>query len=234
MAALRDLSQLHEAIQNDELVLVCDFDGSLTSEQSKSSMNAMAHYLGPENDYSKARDKLYQRFRPILESSDTTKKRKDILSQWWQEQMMLLLSSEIGESQLEAAAAKVPIELRPESKVLLSSRIPLYIVSAGLGNIISALLRQWGYLSKNITILSNYLVYNGGHPLSFTPVVHPLNKEEIWNREATEKHKESRLLLIGNRDEDNFIRQAPQGIDYIDVRTGGSDLADLAQELGTS
>lgn len=58
-----------------------------------------------------------------------------------------------------------------------SADIPLLVFSAGLGDVVEAVLKHHGVMNKNTHVISNFLKYNNGFVQGFTnDMVHPFNK----------------------------------------------------------
>lgn len=55
--------------------------------------------------------------------------------------------------------------------------VPMLVFSAGLGDVVNAILKCHGVVNKNIHVISNFLKYKDGHVNGFTnDIVHPFNK----------------------------------------------------------
>ena len=168
-----------DAAGDREIVAVCDFDGTITTADSDVTMNAMAKALGYDSEFARGRDQLYRKYRPALEQA-TDEERASLERKWWNDQMALFLHHHIPSASYTDALKSLDFRLRPEAAELLryceENDIPVYIVSAGLGNLIIPILAWSGCLSPNLRVLANFVRYDGEKAVSYTAPVTPANK----------------------------------------------------------
>ena len=65
MSYLENLIMLMDNAGDKEIIVVCDFDGTITTSDSDVTMNAMAKIAGYDSDFSKARTALYNEYGRI-------------------------------------------------------------------------------------------------------------------------------------------------------------------------
>ena len=70
MSYLENLIMLMDNAGDKEIIVVCDFDGTITTSDSDVTMNAMAKIAGYDSDFSKARTALYNEYGRYLTPSD--------------------------------------------------------------------------------------------------------------------------------------------------------------------
>lgn len=77
---------------------------------------------------------------------------------------------------------------------LHNAQVPIIVFSAGLGDMVEAMLRYHNALYDNVKVISNFLKYNGNHLDGFKNevLIHAYNKNEC----ALEKDS---LKVLGNR-----------------------------------
>ena len=180
MSYLENLIMLMDNAGDKEIIVVCDFDGTITTSDSDVTMSAMAKIAGYDSDFSKARTALYNEYGRYLTPSDNEEERYKMLEKWWKQQMELFKKYNFPPESYTEAIKKLKITLRDGMPELLSycekNDIPVFIVSAGLGNLIIPILAFSGNLSMNMRVLSNFVRYDGDKAVSYTPVVTPMNK----------------------------------------------------------
>ncbi len=204
MTYLEELIKILDSAGDKEVIVICDFDGTLTSAKSDVTMNAMAKYFGYDSDFAKERTALYGQYGKYLAPSDDAERYK-ALNKWWSAQMQLFKKYNIAPEAYSDAAAKLDFELHDGTYELLSycekQDIPVFVVSCGLGNMIIPILAMSGLLSMNMRVIANFIRYDGDAPISYTPVVTPANKAAHVTLEL-EEFENYYALVIGNKKED--------------------------------
>ncbi len=179
MYYLEQLIAALDAADGREVVAVCDFDGTVTTADSDVTMNAMAKAMGYNSAFAGERDALYREYKPVLEQA-AQEDRPALERKWWSRQMALFLRHQIPPETYTDALKSLHFELRPEAAELLryceEHDVPVFIVSAGLGNLIIPILAWSGFLSPNLRVLSNFVRYAGEEAVSYTAPVTPANK----------------------------------------------------------
>src|SRR5699024_3017615 len=99
---------------------------------------------------------------------------------WWEKQLELYVTEQVSEEILARAAAL----LEPRTEILellrfcLEKEIPVWIVSAGLENVIRFWLGQQEIPDEKIRILANRIRYGEEKPAGQVPVITAWNKKE--------------------------------------------------------
>ena len=204
MAYLDNLINILDSAGDKEVIVVCDFDGTITSADSDVTMNAMAKYLGYDSEFAKERTALYNEYGKYLTDGDENERYKK-LNKWWTSQMQLFKKYNVSPDAFMDAVSKLNFTLHDGAYDLLAycekQDIPVFIISSGLGNLIIPILAMSGCLSMNMRVIANFVRYDGDTPVSYTPVVTPMNKGAHLTLEL-EEFENYYALVIGNKEED--------------------------------
>ena len=204
MYYLEQMVAAMDAAGSREIVAVCDFDGTLTTADSDVTMNAMAKVMGYDSAFSRARDELYREYRPALDRA-AEEERPALERKWWNAQMALFLQHQIPPDSYTGALKDLDFRLRPEAVELLryceEHDVPVFIVSAGLGNLIIPILAWSGCLSPNLRVLANFVRYDGEKAVSYTAPVTPANKGTHLQMELS-AFDNYLAVVYGNTEED--------------------------------
>ena len=205
MSFLEELVKTMDSAGDKEIIVVCDFDGTLTTSDSDVTMNGVAKYLGYDSDFAKERTALYDEYGKYLAETEDGDTRYKMLDKWWNSQMKLFKKYNIGPDTYMDACGKLNITLRKDAVELLNfcekKDIPVFVVSSGMGNMIIPILAFSGCLSMNMRVLSNFIRYDGDTPASYTPVVTPVNKSSHLYLEL-EDFDNYHAVVFGNSHDD--------------------------------
>ena len=204
MEKIRETLLLHKG------ALVTDFDGTLTL--SGSSLHAAVKVLGPDSGLARGRDLLYHTLgKPLFEEAlkgnvnSALKKQAEL---WWEKQLELYVTEQVPEEILARAAAL--LAPRPESldllRLCLEKEIPVWIVSAGLENVIRFWLGQQEIPDEKIRILANRIRYREEKPAGQGPVITAWNKKERFFQRAG-RSADRYLVFLGDQKEDLYWRE---------------------------
>ena len=190
-----------------EIIVICDFDGTITTANSDVTMNGMAKYFGYESDFAKERTALYEEYGKYLTEGDDVTRYK-MQSKWWSAQMDLFRKYSVAPDAYTEAGGKLNFMLRKDACDMLAfcdkNDIPVFIVSSGLGNMIIPLLAFSGNLSSNMRVIANFVRYDEDKPVSYTPVVTPMNKSSHLALEL-EPFSDYHAVVFGNEESDLSI-----------------------------
>ncbi len=203
------MKEWEKALSQSNSVFVTDFDGTLTT--SGSSMHAAARILGSEAEFSRMRDALYQQYgkkvlKMMKEESENGQRRsslQDLAQIWWEKQMELYVKKEIKKDILYSAAGMLParVEGLEILRFCLEEEIPVWIVSAGIKNVIEFWLERHEFRENRIQILANQIYYENEKPVGHSPVVTICNKAQRFF-ESAGALEGKKLVQLGNRQED--------------------------------
>lgn len=126
---------------------------------------------------------------------------------WWTEAHNVLSQEKIRKSDIAPTVKESDVMLRDGFNIffdqLHQSKIPLFIFSAGVGDILEEIIRQAGMFHSNINVVSNYMDFdNNGILIGFkTPLIHTYNKNNSV-LENTEYFQQlctrTNILLLGD------------------------------------
>ncbi|KAI8051412.1 pyrimidine 5'-nucleotidase [Gilbertella persicaria] len=160
------------------------------------------------DEYKKETARIYNKYYPIeIDQSMTHEEKVPYMMQWWVEAHASLIAQKISKHDLEEMARNVKIELRSElEKVLINCRdtqVPFLVFSAGIGDIIEAILKQVDLFYDNMHIVSNMMVFDENDIcVDFKePLIHVFNKSE-FQLETSPYHKliekRGNVVLMGD------------------------------------
>lgn len=193
-------------LTKDNFYVVADFDKTITEGFSVSTWGVMAHARNVAPDYTQRRTALYNHYRPIeIDSTISDEEKSKEMSDWWNAHIALFYEYELKEGMIEEAVERGNLKYREGAKEFLKRmydlNIPVIIVSAGIGNVITKFLKDNGDFYSNIKIISNFIEFENGKikKLSSEPI-HALNKNIVKLDEESKKQIENKdyILLLGD------------------------------------
>lgn len=206
--ALRDKIAQFQSAGIERVCVVSDWDRTLTIARTSdgrdaTSYSAIVHgaYLGAV--YRREMDRLYARYRPIeVSRTISDREKQNAMRAWWLAAVAMMQQHGLTAAMIADLAARDLIRLRDGAinflGMLSRSGISLFILSAGLGNVISQFLKVRALLTQNVTVTANQLLFDAhGTVAGFCePVIHSLNKA----RHAIDA--QGCVLLLGDTLED--------------------------------
>lgn len=197
-------------LNKDNYYVVIDFDRTLTAGNSADSWAASGNQLGKQ--FLEKMDFLYQEYRPIeLDYQITFEEKNKAMETWYQECMDLYYEYHLTEERLNKSIQASDLIFRKGAKEFLNQmkqdKVPVIILSAGIGNVIEQFLKENNCYYENILIISNFIEFDEKkNMLPFhSQMIHTLNKTTIGH---VPKYSEEKLkkrpyrLLIGDTVED--------------------------------
>ena len=174
------------AWSDDSIYVLADFDRTLTSYDSKTSWSILYNNDKINPEYKKQANKLYDYYRPYeLDESIDFLKKSSLMESWWNDLITLSIKYQIPSTLIEELSNdKNTMKFREGTPKLLKNfykrKIPVIIISAGLGNFIENFLKLNNCYYENIYIISNYLDFTNNIATGIKgPLIHTLNKNEI-------------------------------------------------------
>ena len=201
-------------LNKNNTYIVMDFDKTITSYDSSDSWDAVANPKFVEQGIRSDMDKLYKKYRPI--EMDYTISKEEKLKQmeiWYSECMDLYYKYNLTKEQIKNSIQSSDIKFRKGAKELLvlahENKIPVIILSAGIGNSIEQFLKDNNCLFKDtMCIISNFIEFDdNGKVTKFddSKMIHTLNKtmnghlpEEFIGKVKDKQYK----IFIGDLIED--------------------------------
>ena len=188
--------------------VICDFDRTITKYDSATSWSIIpsSKYVNP-NIQIESR-KLYDYYRPIeLDESLDQDKKTEYMKSWALESLNLYSKYKVSKKQLYSTLIHDNKIILREDFSLFVNRlndlgIKLYIVSAGIYDIIEYILVDNNIYTDNIIIFSNHLKFNRGFISGIDGLfLHSCNKDEINLPINNDEYG----LLFGDQVEDKKI-----------------------------
>lgn len=150
---------------------------------------------------------LYNKYRPIeIDPDMSVNEKADAMQDWMTAAQNLLKGIEFDPHELEEIAQAFDNILRDGTEEffvkLYNARVPIIVFSAGLGDIVEAVLRYHNALFDNVKVISNFLKYNGNQLDGFKNdvLIHVYNKNECALAKDYLKilQKRQNVLLMGD------------------------------------
>lgn len=193
------------------LYVVADFDKTITSGSSLTSWSVLAGTdLVPE-EYSVERDRLYNIYRPIeVDDSLPFDYRMKMMFEWFRAHIELFVKYKMTEEVFEKAATDLRVmKFRTGAQEFLTflweNKIPLIIISAGIGNFIEAFLKKHNCYFDNIYVSSNKILFENGIAVGVGEnIIHSFNKNEVSlpSEIASKLKGRNQVLLLGDQTSD--------------------------------
>lgn len=186
MIIKEDIKALLPIKDLNNIYVVADFDRTLTDENSQTSWAIMCQSKFVPPSYSEERHALYKIYRPIEidETIDSETKMK-AMKEWYEKHISLFIKYKMTEEIFNQTAADSNImDFRPGAKEFIeflhTNKIPLIIISAGVGNFIEEFLKRNNCYFDNVYVCSNTILFKNGVANGVGQnVIHSLNKNEV-------------------------------------------------------
>ncbi len=220
----------YEILNPKEMFVLADFDRTLTEHDSSTCWGLLEESPYVDSRYAKESLDIYHYYRPIeIDQTIPFDEKSKMMEKWFREIALLLSKYHIYEETIDQIFANSNgLKLRRDVKPFLGRMnelgVPVVIVSAGIGNFIEKYLQSVGCLYDNITIHSNFLIYENGRIMGVKePILHSLNKCMLSYPEIKGKKKG---LLFGDQIED---KRMGQHLDTISVGFCDTDTHSLTE-----
>lgn len=186
--------------------VVADFDKTLTEGTSNSTWAVMANSNGVSKEYSEKRNALYQKYRPLeIDSTLTDEEKSAYMEEWWKKHIELFFEYGLKESAIKTSTENGGLFFREGVKTFLEKmneyKVPVIIISAGIGNIIEEFLNKENAYYENIFVLSNFVKFKDGVIEKIDgETIHSLNKNVVKLPKEIKKLIDERknILLLGD------------------------------------
>ncbi|XP_035467496.2 7-methylguanosine phosphate-specific 5'-nucleotidase-like isoform X3 [Scophthalmus maximus] len=173
---MREHSRVEETIQAMQqagagsLQVISDFDMTLTrfahnGKRVPSTHNILNNRLLVNEDCTKKIKKLLNTYYPIeIDARRSVEEKVPLMVEWWIKVHELLIQQRIRKDLLSQAVKESSTMLRDGYKVffdrLVEQRVPMLILSAGVGDVLEEVIRQNHVFHPNIHIISNYMDFD--------------------------------------------------------------------------
>lgn len=198
-------------LEKNNYYVLLDFDKTLTSKESLDSWMAIIDFEIYGKACKKDIETLNAKYAP-MESNYTLdyEVKEQYMIEWYQKSMDILYQYQLTYSNLIKALQKDKMELRDGAKEFLknlqANKIPVIILSAGIGNVIEEFLKKQQCYYDNIYIISNFIEFREDKMQKFTAsILHSMNKKVEGRLPETIQNiieKKQYIILCGNIVED--------------------------------
>lgn len=195
-------------ISEDDLYILTDFDGTITKDSSDSSWASIFKNPNVTDEFVQECIRIFNYYhRYEIDESIPLQEKMSIMNEWYNKNIETLKRFGITEEIINYSANNESImSFREGAKEFLKEmndkRIPIIVISAGVGNIIQQFLINNNCNYANIYICSNFLEYENGAIKSIKDnnLIHPLNKNEISLTQHIQEKIINRnsIMLLGN------------------------------------
>lgn len=171
---------------NKNTYILTDFDRTITVGGSNSSWSILSKSNKVPKEYVEERQKLYEHYRPIeIDETLEYEVKNTLMSEWWAKHINLFIKYKLEKKVVDEAAKDLHVmEFRKGAKEFLESlnerKIPVIIISAGIGNFIEQFLIKNNCNFENIYIVSNFIKFENEVAVGICEnIIHSLNKNEV-------------------------------------------------------
>uniref|UniRef100_UPI00398E377A cytosolic 5'-nucleotidase 3A-like isoform X2 n=1 Tax=Pristiophorus japonicus TaxID=55135 RepID=UPI00398E377A len=194
-------------------MVITDFDKTLTPFDKNGKRSPTCHDIIDESSLvsEECREKLKELFRiyyPIeVDPSRSIEDKLPPMIEWWTKVHELLLGQRIQKNKLAETVRESDAALRDGYKdffdKLNKHNIPVFIFSAGVGDILEEIIHRFGVYHENVTVVSNFMDFDENGVLKGFKgeLIHIFNKHEgaLRNTEYFQQLAEySNVVLLGD------------------------------------
>lgn len=183
--------------------VLADFDNTITAKECRTSMGLITHSGRFKKGFTEEHEKICNQYKIKAIAA----KKNETKNEMWNKTLggffELFKKYGLTKNMLEDIVQKSNIRIREGFlefiQFLHQEKIPLIIISAGVGNFIEVFLKNNHILYDNITILSNFISFDKQGNIKEIPknIINPANKNEIsFSKEIQEKIKGREYILL--------------------------------------
>lgn len=200
----------NKKLTKDNICVLLDFDRTITSCNSFDSWTIAG--LATEKECIKHINDLYEMYRPIeMDYNIAVDEKNKKMEEWYNSCMKLYYKYNFNRNKLKEIIEQNHLIFRDGAKEFLEflykRKIPVVILSAGVGSVIEEFLKYKNCYYKNILLISNKFIYdNNGNAIKLeNSLIHTMNKTSNGNLTGMWKLEFSKRpyrILIGDTIED--------------------------------
>lgn len=196
-----------KTFNKDNLIIVADFDATLTTSNSKTSWSVLTESGSMPKEFYDEINTLYRKYAPFeLDMLITESLKEDLMAEWSKVEFEALFKHKYKEECIQEAFEKNShcIKLRKGVKnfltLLHNLNIPIFIISAGISNVIEIVLKNNNAMYDNIKIISNKIIFENKIATRLeNEIVHIFNKNVIAEQSlAPILNTRNKVLLFGD------------------------------------
>ncbi|KOC70203.1 Cytosolic 5'-nucleotidase 3, partial [Habropoda laboriosa] len=170
--------------------IVTDFDLTLTKQhvngkKALSSFGIFSKCKQLPQTYTMESGRLYKKYRPIeIDPNLSIDVKAKAMTDWMIAAEEILKGIPFDSSEIPEVINIYETNLRDGTKEFFKKlqqfQVPVLVFSAGLGDVVEAILKNEGVLFDNVKIISNFLKYKDGQLTGFQNkrLIHVFNKNE--------------------------------------------------------
>jgi Pyrimidine 5''-nucleotidase (UMPH-1). len=220
------INKVFKRVNPEESYILLDYDRTVTTHDSTTTWGMLTSTSLVSDEYKIEHDEVYNKYRKEEIKSNTNPQAKfKLMDEWAKAALDSVYKYHIYEDTINRIMLENHgMTLRRDSRNFLENMhllgIPVIIISAGLGVFIEKYLEQQYCLFDNITIYSNFFIYENGRIVSVKqPMLHSANKNLIDY--SFELGNRPNGILIGDQIEDIKTRRGRkvQTIGFCDTDT---------------
>ena len=227
------LSKRFTRLNQKEMFVLTDFDRTLTEHDSATSWSMLETTPYFNSNYGYEATHIFEKYRPIeLDHKMPFVLKAKHMEDWHLQVGQLLNKYHLYKKTIQKIInTHTGIKLRHDTAPFLQEmyrlQVPVIIVSAGLGDFIEQYLKKEHLWFDNITLHSNFFLYDDDKVIGFKqPLIHSLNKSILTYPELTNR---GTGLLFGDQIEDSYMGL---GLDTLKVGFCNTDNHDVSSFNG--
>ncbi|NXG05943.1 5NT3B nucleotidase, partial [Sakesphorus luctuosus] len=171
-----------------KLQVISDFDMTLSrfgynGRRCPTSHNIFdSSRVVSEDGKKKLKDLLHYYYPIEIDPNRTLEEKRPLMVEWWTRAHELLVQQKIRKGDIAQLVRESEAMLREGFKEffdqLHKNNIPLFIFSAGVGDVLEEIIRQADVFHSNVKVVSNYMDFNDDGVLMHfkEPLIHTYNK----------------------------------------------------------
>lgn len=198
------------------LYILSDFDNTITDAESDGSLNVITKSQLLGINYYNRYLEIVNKYKNKVKTTSDIQLKKELWDKHISEYIKLLKDFDLTYETLEKIIKNSNIKIRKNFDTFLEflylKKIPLIIVSSGLGNSIEIFLKINNLFYDNIHVISNYVTFNENGKIIDVPqkVITPVTKNEIILNKNIKK-------AISNRNNKLVFGDIPNDIGMTDI-----------------
>ncbi|XP_034990881.2 7-methylguanosine phosphate-specific 5'-nucleotidase [Zootoca vivipara] len=193
--------------------VISDFDMTLTrfgfnGRRCPTSYNIIDNSrVISEEGKEKLKDLLHHYYPIEIDPYRTMEDKLPLMIEWWTKAHDLLAQQKIKKSDIAQVVKESDVMLRDGFNLLFDqlhqNKVPLFIFSAGVGDVLEEIIRQAGAFYPNVKVVSNYMDFDSSGVLRGfkEPLIHTYNKNNTVLKD-TEYFQQlctrTNILLLGD------------------------------------
>ncbi|XP_014257180.1 7-methylguanosine phosphate-specific 5'-nucleotidase-like isoform X2 [Cimex lectularius] len=189
----------------EKLQVITDFDRTITKHNSPSSYAIYKLIPTLSKEFLDATDSLYKKFRVIEENPKMSREEKlPHMIEWWEsnEKWFIGLPYNIKDIDNAAKDSKVKLRLGTETVFYKMNKheIPVLVFSAGLGDMVSAIIKEYNLDYDKVKVISNFFKVENEKVIGFqgqTLHIYNKNQHAIENTDYFKElsHRENAIVM---------------------------------------